>query len=147
VSGVVYADHPTNVNGYHRDPFVEQLLTAVWLFKSFPDVELWVSSLDFPTCCSLTVPVLQYSPIGLDTVQKSNRSNAVQLPGGSTVDVAHLAAGHGQKSQWFMHYGLLCLLVLGAAALGTNICLIAVCIWRLNKAQHTNNDLARLKYR
>jgi hypothetical protein len=53
--------------------------------------------MDHPWKCNLSVPVLQYTVIGLDTVQKSKRSNAVQLADGSTVDVAYLAAGHRQE--------------------------------------------------
>jgi hypothetical protein len=81
----------------NRESFVEMLLTSIWLYKSFPDVDLWVSHLDSPDRCNLSVPVLQNTIIGLDTVQKSKRSNAVQLPGGSTVDVAFLATGHRQE--------------------------------------------------
>jgi hypothetical protein len=100
VSGVVYADHSqkNNTNQFeHRDVFVEMLLTSIWLFKSFPDVDLWVSFLDSPARCNVSVPVLQYTIIGLDTVQKSKRSNAVQLADGSTVDVAFLGTGHRQE--------------------------------------------------
>jgi hypothetical protein len=100
VSGVVYADHTQKNNTHyfaHRDIFVEALLTSIWLYKSFPDVDLWVSFMDYPARCNLSVPVLQYTVIGLDTVQKSKRSNAVQLADGSTVDVAYLAAGHRQE--------------------------------------------------
>jgi hypothetical protein len=100
VSGVVYTDHTQNNNNYfrvHRDVFVEMLLTSIWLFKSFPDVDLWVAFRDYPVQCSLSVPVLQYTVIGLDTVQKSKRSNAVQLLDGSTVDVAYLTSGHRQE--------------------------------------------------
>jgi hypothetical protein len=100
VSGVVYADHSQEKNTHligHRDLFVEILLTSIWLYKSFPDVDLWVSFADFPGRCNLSVPVLQYTIIGLDTVQKSKRSNAVQLADGSTVDVAFLGTGHRQE--------------------------------------------------
>jgi hypothetical protein len=100
VSGVVYADHrqenTTHMMG-HREIFVEMLITSIWLYKSFPDVDLWVSFADFPGRCNLSVPVLQYTIIGLDTVQKSKRSNAVQLADGSTVDVAFLGTGHHQE--------------------------------------------------
>jgi hypothetical protein len=96
VSGVVYTDHNHRNNTLlkaSRDLFLEMLLMSIWLYRSFPDVDLWVFFGDAPGPCNLSVPVLQYTLIGLDTVQKSKRSNAVQLPGGSTVDVGFLATG------------------------------------------------------
>jgi hypothetical protein len=99
VSGVVYADHEHSTNtilAWHRDVFLEMLLMAVWLFKSFPDVDLWVAFSDEPSRCSLNVPVLQYTVIGLDTVQQAQRNSSAVLQDGSTASITQLLTGGGE---------------------------------------------------
>jgi hypothetical protein len=65
------------------------LLTAVWLFQSFPDVDLWVSFADEPSRCSLDVPVLQYALIGLNVTHQAALHNLAS-EGGSSFSVAQL---------------------------------------------------------
>ncbi|WIA44399.1 hypothetical protein OEZ86_007168 [Tetradesmus obliquus] len=102
VSGVVYADHEHQKNdilAWHRDVFLEMLLTAVWLYKGFPDVDLWVSFSDEPSRCELDIPVLQYTVIGLDTVQQAQSSSSVRLKDGSAVSVTQLLTGGGEAKK------------------------------------------------
>eukprot|EP00882_Tetradesmus_deserticola_P005634 GHRQ01005930.1.p1 GENE.GHRQ01005930.1~~GHRQ01005930.1.p1 ORF type:complete len:686 (+),score=207.85 GHRQ01005930.1:51-2108(+) len=99
VSGVVYSDHDYNTNtilAWHRNVFLEMLLVSVWLYKSFPDVDLWVSFSDEPSSCNLTLPVLQYTVIGADVVRQAQRSSSAVLQDGSTVSVTQLLTGGGE---------------------------------------------------
>lgn len=102
VSGVVYADHDHQHNtvlAWHRDVFLEMLLVSIWLYKRFPDVDLWVSFSDEPSRCNLTLPVLQYTVIGKDVVQQAQRSSTAVLQDGSTVSVAQLLTGGGEEER------------------------------------------------
>ena len=45
-----------------RELFVEQLLTAMWVFKDFPDVDLFFNCADGPVTCTERVPFLQVQP-------------------------------------------------------------------------------------
>lgn len=92
VDGVVYADHDHRTNEVlkgHRDTFLEQLLTAVWLFKSFPSVDLWVSFADQPTACSLDVPVLQYTIFGRNVTRQAAQYN-LAWESGTQISVGQL---------------------------------------------------------
>lgn len=101
VSRVVYTDrhHATNdVLKGHRDTFLEILLTAIWIYKSFPDVDLWVNFADEPSRCTLNVPVLQYTVIGLDETQQASTSNMVKDKDGSYFSVSNLLTGGGEAA-------------------------------------------------
>jgi hypothetical protein len=102
VSGVVYADHDHSTNtilAWHRDVFLEMLLMSVWLYKSFPDVDIWVSFSDEPSRCALNIPVLQYTVIDRETVQQAQRSSSAVLEDGSVASVTQLLTGGGEPEQ------------------------------------------------
>jgi hypothetical protein len=99
ISGVVYADHEHETNSilaWHKDVFLEMLLMSVWLYKSFPDVDIWVAFTDEPSRCELNIPVLQYTVIGLDTVQQAQRNSSAVLKDGSSVSITQLLTGGGE---------------------------------------------------
>jgi len=52
------------------------LLTALWLYEDFPDVDLWVSTADEPSRCNLTVPILQFYVIPSADAQQSGGSSS-----------------------------------------------------------------------
>jgi hypothetical protein len=102
VSGVVYADHNHTANSilaWHRNVFLEMLLMSAWLYKSFPDVDLWVSFADEPSRCNLTIPVLQYTVIGMDVVRQAKHSSRAVLQDGSVVSIPQLLTGGGEARQ------------------------------------------------
>jgi hypothetical protein len=72
---------------------------AVWLYKSFPDVDLWVAFSDEPSRCSLNLPVLQYTVISLDTVQQAQRNSSAVLQDGSTASITQLLTGGGEPAR------------------------------------------------
>jgi hypothetical protein len=89
---VVYADHDHRKDGIlagHRDTFLEMLLTAVWLYKSFPPVDLWVSFADQPSACTLDVPVLQYTIFGRNVTRQAAAHN-LAWESGTQVSVGQL---------------------------------------------------------
>jgi hypothetical protein len=99
---VVYADHEHSSNtilAWHRDVFLEMLLMSVWLYKSFPDVDIWVAFTDEPSRCRLDIPVLQYTVIGLDTVQQAQNSSSAVLKDGSTASITQLLTGGGEPAR------------------------------------------------
>jgi hypothetical protein len=51
--------------------FTEMLITAVWLYKDFPDVELFVWHEDAPGACHLRVPFLMRAYIKPEVIQGS----------------------------------------------------------------------------
>eukprot|EP00879_Flechtneria_rotunda_P016896 GHRR01017687.1.p1 GENE.GHRR01017687.1~~GHRR01017687.1.p1 ORF type:complete len:530 (+),score=123.36 GHRR01017687.1:1099-2688(+) len=100
VSQVIYADHNHTENGIlkgHRNTFVETLLTAVWLYRSFPDVELWVSFADEPSRCSLNVPILQYAILNANITQAAQQHNTVQDADGSHISIVQLLTDGGPE--------------------------------------------------
>lgn len=101
VSRVVYADQdPTPKDLLHgqRDAFLEMLLTAIWLYKDFPDVELWVSLGDEPSRCDLHVPILQYTILNTATVEAAAGGADMAYIGGVPFSIPHLLTGEGHRS-------------------------------------------------
>jgi hypothetical protein len=97
--GVVYADHSHADNGVlreHRDTFLEKLLTAIWLYKEFPDLDLWVSFSDEPSRCDLDVPILQYTLIN-PNVTKTAARNSVGYIDGVPISIVQLLTGGGEE--------------------------------------------------
>lgn len=82
----------------HRDAFLEMLLMAIWLYRDFPDVELWLSTADEPSSCSLHVPVLQYSILDMNTT-KAARYSDVGYVDGVPFSIPHLLTGERPKGQ------------------------------------------------
>jgi hypothetical protein len=56
--------------GHRRETFVEMLLAALWLYREFPDVDLFVNFSDVLQPCEYRVPFLQYTAI--TGVRRSN---------------------------------------------------------------------------
>ena len=83
----------------HRDLFLEMLLTAIWLYDSFPDVDLWVSFSDEPSLCSLDIPILQYTIIDQSVTKAAARSGIGYIDGVSFSINQLLTSGGGQASQ------------------------------------------------
>ncbi|KAL6747117.1 hypothetical protein V8C86DRAFT_1382858 [Haematococcus lacustris] len=82
--GVLYANHNhfTGVSQWQRDNFVEMMLVALWLYKDFPDCDLWLNFSDSPQFCAVPVPFLQYQAIR--GVRRSN------LPRNTSLHLTHL---------------------------------------------------------
>jgi hypothetical protein len=97
VNGVVYSDHShannTALKNY-RDAFLEMLLTSIWLYKSFPDVDLWASFSDEPSHCSLDVPILHYSLLHANVTRAARTSNVGYI-GGVPFSISQLLTAGG----------------------------------------------------
>ena len=99
VKGVIYADHNHKENGIlrgQRDAFLEMLITAVWLYKAFPDVELWVSFSDEPSRCTLNIPVLQYTILDRATTKAAAGSRVADIDG-APFSITQLLTGGGEE--------------------------------------------------
>jgi hypothetical protein len=70
------------------------LLTALWLYRDFPDVDLWVSTADEPSACGLAAPVLQFYVLTQDG--RGGRTGAgAEGEGRMEFDLGQLLSGRG----------------------------------------------------
>jgi hypothetical protein len=97
--GVVFADHSHAENGLlrgYRDSFLEMLLTSIWLYKEFPDVDLWVSFSDEPSRCDLDIPILQYTIINVNVTRAAAKSSVGYIDG-VPFSIVKLLTGGGDE--------------------------------------------------
>jgi hypothetical protein len=74
------------------------LLTAIWLYRDFPDVDLWLSTADEPSACSLDLPVLLYSIMDRNTTLAA-KSSDVGYVDGVPFSIPHLLTGGPPQQQ------------------------------------------------
>ncbi|GBF98412.1 hypothetical protein Rsub_10477 [Raphidocelis subcapitata] len=78
----------------YREVFAEMLLTAVWLYRDFPDADLWVSTADEPSACGMAAPVLQFYVLTQDG--RGGRTGAgAEGEAGMEFELGELLSGRG----------------------------------------------------